>query len=95
MAIKTPFYYNNPKMFQPQSDWITDLNGKILVNYICRFENLDDDFSYVCRKLGKSVSLPHVKASEHGHYSDYYDEETIKIVASWFKKDIQNFGYLF
>ncbi len=92
---KDPFYYDKPKMFMPQYNWITDHDGNILVDFICRFENLSYDFDYVCKKLGKAVSLPHTKASKHSHYSDYYDEETIGIVASWFKKDIQNFGYRF
>src|SRR5262245_17967825 len=32
-----PEYYNNPKMFMPQLDWIVDLDGKILVDFIARF----------------------------------------------------------
>ncbi len=81
------------RMFMPQSNWITDHDGQILVNFICRFENLNDDFNYVCGKLGKTAILPHVKPSNHGNYRDYYDEETIEMVACWFSKDIENFGY--
>ncbi len=90
---KDPFYYDIPKMFMPQSDWITDHDGQIIVEFICRFENLNDDFNHVCKKLGKTVSLPHIKASKRGHYRDYYDEETVEIVARWFKKDIKTFAY--
>lgn len=92
---KDPFYYNNPKMFMPQSDWITGHNGKIIVDHICRFENLNDDFSTICKKLGKKSNLPHLKASKRGHYRNYYDDDTIEIVTNWFEKDIKNFGYRF
>jgi len=92
---KDSFYYDKPMMFMPQADWITDQVGGILVNYICRFENINHDFNYVCRKLGKTVSLPHTKASEHDHYKVYYDKETIEIVARWFKEDIKRFSYVY
>jgi len=93
---KDSFYYDNPKMFMPQSDWITDHEGQVLVDFICHFENLDDDFSYVCKKLGKkAVSLAHIKGSKRGNYRDYYDDETIEIIARWFSRDIEDFGYYF
>jgi len=90
---KDSFYYDKPKMFMPQTDWITDHDGQILVDYICRFENISHDFSYVCGILGKTVSLPHIKASKRDHYTVYYDKETIEIIASWFREDIKRFGY--
>ena len=87
------FYFNNPKMFRPQSDWITDQDGNPLVDFICRFENLNDDFDEVCRKIGKTVKLPHVRATERGHYKEYHDQETIDIIANWYRKDIDKFRY--
>ena len=92
---KDPLYYDKPIMFMPQSDWVSDHDGKILINFVCHFENLNDDFSYVAKELGISVNLPHLKSSKHGHYSDCYNEESRDIVANWFKKDIENFGYSF
>lgn len=90
-----PAYYDKPKMFQPQIDWISDQQGNILVNYICKFENLNADFSTLCKTIGKSVELPHIKTSKRGNYSEYYDEETREIVRKWFKKDIDLFDYEF
>ena len=89
------FYYDAPKLFMPQVDWLCDRDGKIVVDFICRFENLNSDFANVCARLNLNVSLPHVKASNRGHYTDYYDEETSEIVKAWFKKDIETFGYVF
>ena len=89
-----PAYYNHPKMFMPQSDWITDQRGKIIVDEVCRFENLNADFGRVCEKLGiRNVTLPHTKSSKRGHYSDYYDDEAAQIVRRCFEKDIDHFGY--
>lgn len=90
-----PRYYNKPKMFMPQLDWISDQQGNVLVDDICRFENLQEDFQRVCQRIGKEASLPHLKASQRGHYREYYDAETVQIVADWFEKDIQYFEYQF
>lgn len=92
---KDSYYYDKPIMFMPQSDWISDLEGTVLVKHICRFERLSEDFSVVCNKLGKNVTLPHVKSSKRGNYRDYYEEDTAVIVENWFRKDIENFGYKF
>ncbi|WP_013322737.1 sulfotransferase family 2 domain-containing protein [Gloeothece verrucosa] len=94
-GYKDSFYYDSPKMFMPQLDWITDHEGKILVDFICRFENLSQDFGAVCKKIGKNVTLPHINSSKHGNYREYYDDDTIEIIAKWFSKDIDNFGYRF
>jgi len=88
-------YYDNPKMFMPQINWIADLEGNILIDFICRFEKLNDDFNYVCKKIGKTARLPHTKASNRWEYSKYYDDATREIVAHWFRKDIEMFGYYF
>ena len=88
-------YYDIPKMFMPQIDWITDENGNILVDEIIRFENLESEFNDVLEKLGKNVILPHVKKSNRGNYREYYDAGTIEIVRNWFQRDIERFGYQF
>ena len=79
-----------------QLDWLIDSNNKIPLNYICRFENLQEDFNKVCDDIGfPKTELPHRQKSNHLHYSTYYDEETKDIVARRFSKDIEYFGYKF
>jgi len=88
-------YYDNPKMFMPQLDWISDENGKILVNYVGKFENFESDFNEICSHINIFVSLPHLKKSNRTHYKDYYNSETAEIVGEFFKDDIQYFNYQF
>lgn len=92
---QNPTYYDQPKMFMPQFDWIADNEGRILVNFVGQFENLTEDFNYVCKKLNKTVELQHYKASKRGSYRDYYDDKTIEIIAHWFSKDLEKFEYKF
>lgn len=90
-----PQYYNNPQMFMPQIDWISDETGEVLVDEIIRFENLDEEFNVILKKLGRKALLPHVKKSKRGSYRDYYEPDTIEIVRNWFARDIEIFGYQF
>jgi chondroitin 4-sulfotransferase 11 len=92
---KNPQYYDQPKMFKPQSAWVANKDGVILVDFIGRFENLNEDFNTICQAIGKKVTLPHVKPSKRGNYRSYYDDVTTEIVAQWFRKDIDMFGYSF
>ena len=91
-----PLFFNKPKMFMPQINWITDTSNNILVNEIIHFENLENEFFCMLKKLGISnVVLPHAKKSNRGDYRNYYNEETIAIVYNWFERDIKRFGYTF
>jgi hypothetical protein len=66
------------------------------VNYVMRFERLQEDFDEVCRRLGIARGpLPHRNRSRRGHYSEYYDSELRDLVAEHHAPDIECFGYRF
>lgn len=92
---KKSFYYNNPKMFASQSDWLKDSNGIIRVNNILKFETLNSDYKNIAKFLGLQNELLHLNATKKESYSKYYDKETIEIVRNWFKEDIERFSYNF
>jgi len=92
---KDPRYYDNPKMFLPQSEWIKDESGKIVTDFIGRFERLKQDFREISRHVRRKKKLPHANRTDHRHYSSYYDEASMRIVENWFQEDIQRFGYYF
>lgn len=90
-----PPYYDKPKMFMPQTDWIVDASGEIAVDDIIRFENLEEGFARVLAVLGKQASLPHAKKSNRGDYQGYYNDEARAVVAERFAQDVERFGYRF
>ena len=69
------------------------------LDFIGRFENLEQDFNFICDKIGAGdVSLPHVERSKHTnhkHYIEYYDNKTRELVRELYRKDIERFGYEF
>lgn len=76
------------------------INDEPIVDEFIRYESLDEDFARVCKKLDLDVAeLPVMKANARGTkkipYQRYYDEETKKIVAERFQKDIEILGYTF
>jgi chondroitin 4-sulfotransferase 11 len=94
---KNPQYYDWPKMFLPQLEWITDEEGNIAVDFVGRFENLQADFSSICDaiRIDRQVLRHENKSRETNSYRKFYDDETKSIVENLFKADIEYFGYKF
>lgn len=92
---KDSFYYDTPLMFSQQVDWLKDENGKVVVDHIIKFENLQEDYKKIAIELGTNPELPHINATKKDDYRGYYDEQTKGLIAKCFKDDIDRFGYSF
>ncbi len=84
--------------FYTCSSFITDENGKIIVDFIVRYENREKDLQYVGQKigfpdLGRKYRL--WKTSDEIHYSRFYNDEAREIVRNMYADDIRLFGYEF
>jgi len=74
----------------------SDYDNRNLLDFIGRYENLQDDFNAICRNLRFTTSrLPHVNKTQHDHYSSYYSKETEQIVGDLYREDVERFQYRF
>ena len=87
-----------------RGDWETNdrfyiLDGELCADYVIRYENLAESFGGLCDELGvPRLELPRLKTGIRPakyHYSQYYDDETVELVAQRHQKDIELFGYRF
>ena len=92
-----PYQYHLDTSIELQSDYLVDLHGKVLVDFIGHFETLNDDFITICQRIGvKPPALEHKRqAKDRGGYQKYYTPETAELVARHFAADIAMFGYHF
>lgn len=77
------------------TELVLDENNKLLVDYIGRYENLNECFNYVCNKIGIKENLRWENKRNHEHYTKYYDSSLIEFVGKKYKKDIDYFKYSF
>jgi hypothetical protein len=92
-----PYQYHIDTSIELQSDYIVDLHGKVIVDFIGRYEQLENDFSEACKRMNiRAPALPHKRSAKNRReYRRYYTNETAEWVANHFKVDIDMFGYRF
>ena len=87
--------YGNRHFLKTQYSYI-NTDGKNMMDYILRFETLNEDFKKLAIHLNmQQTTLGIFRQSEHKHYTEYYDDETRDIVADKYAQDIDFFGYKF
>ena len=92
-----PWQYHLDTSIESQSHYIIDLQGRQIVDFIGRYETLQEDFDHICDRIGITpITLPHRrKASDRADYRGYYDDSTRRLVAEHFAPDIERLGYEF
>ena len=80
------------------NNYLVDKNGRLIPDFIGRFENLEKDYKKLCKKIGikKPPKIPHKKKSRRKvDYREYYNEETKMLVKERYKEDLRLFGHGF
>jgi chondroitin 4-sulfotransferase 11 len=82
--------------FLPQSNWTHNSRRELLLDFVGRYENLQDDFNVVCEKIGRrKKKLPHKNKSKHKDYREYYCDDMAEIIGREYSTDINLFKYEF
>jgi hypothetical protein len=93
-----PYQYHLDTAITPMTDYLVDLHGKLLTDYIGRYERLQDDWAHICRHLNiPHKELPHErKATDRKKdYRSYYSADLAELVGNYFKRDVEMLGYRF
>ena len=89
----------NPKRlhYQIQSSLFETLEGYSLnLDFIGKVENIKNDWEKLCNMANIPYQeLGHYAKRNHNHYTTYYDDEIVKIVSKWYKRDLELFNYKF
>jgi len=90
-------YAGNEFFTMPAMEYLKNYNGEITMDHIGRFENLETDFKKICEKMELSnIKLPHkLNRNNKDSYRDFYDSETMQLVAEIYEEEIGLFGYQF
>ena len=79
-----------------QKKYVTNKKGSIIVDFIGRFENLEEDFGCICDRIGlKSTLGSKYDKTSKVSYKKWYNKIGKKVVQKVNKKDIKKFGYKF
>jgi hypothetical protein len=107
------FRYRRQKTPPPFADFLQDdkrarlnnyeiysLDGEPCVDFLGRFETLEEDFKRVLGQIGLAFAqeLPRAKTGirkNDKHYRDYYDDHTRELVGDWYRREIKLLDYAF
>lgn len=67
-------------------------NGTVNIDFIGKFETVEEDWAYIQEKTGLP-DLGHFNQTAKDDWRDYYDVKTAKRVYKRYRKDIEAFGY--
>ncbi|MCU0767269.1 MAG: sulfotransferase family protein [Gammaproteobacteria bacterium] len=93
-----PYQFHLDTSIERQSDYLVDLHGNLIVDFVGRYEHLQADFAEACRRIGiRCPELPHRRRANDRDrdYRSYYTDHTAALVAAHFAADIERFGYRF
>ena len=89
---RDPAYMNNPLMFAPCHRWLSDADGRILVDRVLRLEDLEAGWPEIEAALGRPVPLGHVNRSRPAA-PEPLDAEAKRVLTQHFAPDYEAFGY--
>ncbi len=82
--------------FQTQRECVCSPSGELLVDYLGRFERVEEDFKYICERVGLGhIHLPKKNVSNTEPYQTFYSDFSRDLIADTFAEDIKFLNYRF
>ena len=81
-------------LIRPQIELLADETGQPGMDFIGRYEQLQQSFDEVCRRIGiPATGLSRSNSSAHADFRDCYDAELLALVNDFYRRDFQQWDY--
>ncbi len=85
-----------PRKDAYQFNMLCNRKGRLLMDFVGKLENLDQDWKTVCERTGiPHQTLPRKNVTERKPYQEYYEPDTIQLVEKHWAKEIELFEYTY
>jgi len=90
-----PYFGVYVEHFIPMHHFLLDFKDGIGVNFLGRYEKLDEHWDYLCNALRiKTLPLPHYRKFDHPHFVECYQTPKNRAyVEELYARDMELFGY--
>jgi hypothetical protein len=93
LANRNPAYYDLPRFFAPCFDWVSDRDGRIIVDHVAKLEAIDTEWPLIRQRLGEAVELPQRNVTRPDPGTQVLEPDTRRLIRERFRKDFEAFGY--
>ena len=81
-------------LLRTQTGLLVDADGRLGVDFLGRYENLQDSFAAICRRIGlPEQRLPTLNATARSAHDTCYDDELRRLVTDFYRRDFELLGY--
>ena len=81
-------------LLRTQAGLLVDEDGRLGVDFLGRYENLQHSFAAICQRIGLPAQpLPVMNAATHAPYETYYDDELYRLVTDFYRRDFELLDY--
>ena len=91
--------YRNTEYCKLNNWSIYAIGDEIVADRVLRYENLADEISRLLKdlKVEADLEMPRMRSyvPDRPHYSTFYSDWTRDLVARWYAREIEAFGYRF
>ncbi|MCT8340058.1 sulfotransferase family protein [Flavobacteriaceae bacterium TK19130] len=101
LLLKEGKLVHNPphNQWKPQTFWLKNDVGKLDLDFIGRFETLEEDVKQIVEKLGirpvNALKKTNASKKKGSSYREVIDDNTRKILEEYYASDLETFGYEF
>jgi hypothetical protein len=93
--------YCNPEIEFNFPRWFTRFTNQVdfihvndeNVDYICRAENLEQDFKKIKEYLNCDIPLPCISGYDHWEFKNYFNDHSIQLIKKVHERDVDFFKY--